>query len=208
MTVGERQRHLPPALRSLRHRNYRLLWSGTLISSSGDWMDQVALNWLVYELTDSAFSLGILNLCRLLPILLFTLIGGVVADRFERRRMLIVTQTVAMILAFALAILVSTGIVFRDTQLGFLMVLVVAVGRGMMMSFNQPARQSLISDLVPSELLTNAVALNSATLNLTRVIGPVIGGLLIASIGTAGAFYFNGASFVAVLWGLALMRFP
>ena len=203
-----RRMRLPKAFESLRHRNYRLLWVGTLISSSGDWMDQVALNWLVYELTDSAFSLGILNLCRLLPILLFTLIGGVVADRFERRRMLFVTQTVAMVLAFALAILVSTGIVFRDTQLGFLMVLVVAVGRGMMMSFNQPARQSLISDLVPSELLTNAVALNSATLNLTRVIGPVIGGLLIASIGTAGAFYFNGASFVAVLWGLALMRFP
>lgn len=199
---------LPAAFESLQHRNYRLLWTGTLISSSGDWMDQVALNWLVYELTGSAFSLGILNLCRLVPILLFTLIGGVVADRFERRRMLFVTQAVAMVLALALAVLVSTGIVFRDPQIGFLLVLVVAVGRGMMMSFNQPARQSLISDLVPSELLTNAVALNSATLNLTRVIGPAIGGLLIASIGTAGAFYFNGASFLAVLWGLALMRFP
>jgi MFS family permease len=171
-------------------------------------MDQVALNWLVYDLTGSAFSLGLLNLCRLVPILLFTLIGGVVADRFERRRMLFVTQTVAMVLAFALAILVSTGMIYQDTQLGFLMVLVVAVGRGMMMSFNQPARQSLISDLVPQELLTNAIALNSATLNLTRVIGPAIGGLLIASVGVAGAFYFNGASFLAVLWGLALMRFP
>ncbi len=205
---GGRRFRLPAAFESLQHRNYRLLWTGSLISSSGDWMDQVALNWLVYELTSSAFSLGILNLCRLVPILLFTLIGGVVADRFERRRMLFVTQTVAMVLAFALAVLVSTGVIFQDRQAGFVMVLVVAVGRGMMMSFNQPARQSLISDLVPKELLTNAIALNSATMNLTRVIGPAIGGLLIASVGTAGAFYFNGASFLAVLWGLALMRFP
>jgi len=203
-----RRFQLPTAFESLHHRNYRLLWIGSLISSSGDWMDQVALNWLVYELTGSAFSLGLLNLCRLVPILVFTLIGGVVADRFERRRLLFVTQTVAMLLAFALAILVSTGIIYRDTQAGFVMVLIVAIGRGMMLSFNQPARQSLISDLVPKELLTNAIALNSATMNLTRVIGPAIGGLLIASVGSAGAFYFNGASFLAVLWGLALMRFP
>jgi MFS family permease len=95
----------------LRHRNYRLLWVGTVISNSGDWMDQVALNWLVYQLTGSGVSLGLLNLCRLLPILGFTLIGGVVADRVERRRLMFTTQAVAMVLAFALAILVSTGLV-------------------------------------------------------------------------------------------------
>jgi MFS transporter, DHA1 family, staphyloferrin A biosynthesis exporter len=193
---------LPRALASLRHRNYRLLWLGTLVSNSGDWMDQIALNWLVYQLTDSAVALGILNLCRLVPILLFTLIGGVVADRVERRRLIFTTQTVAMLLALVLALLVATGVV------EFWMVLVVAVGRGITLSFNQPARQSLISDLVPRVDLMNAIALNSATLNLTRVIGPALGGALIATIGVAGAFFVNAASFVAVLAGLALMRFP
>ena len=183
---------LPETFASLRHRNYQLLWSGTMISQSGDWMDQIALNWLVYDLTGSALALALLNMCRLVPITLFTLVGGVAADRIERRKLLLITQTVAMVLAFALAIVVSTGIV------QFWMVLIVAVGRGVMMSFNQPARQSLISDLVPRELLTNAIALNSATMNLTRVIGPIIGGLLIVTVGVAGAFYVNGLSFVAV----------
>ena len=193
---------LPSALASLRHRNYRLLWIGSVISNSGDWMDQVALNWLVYQLTGSGVSLGLLNLCRLLPILVFTLIGGVVADRVERRRLMFTTQTAAMVLAFVLAILVSTGLV------QFWMVLVIAIGRGVALSFNQPARQSLISELVPRNSLQNAIALNSATLNLTRVLGPTIGGLLIITVGVAGAFYVNGASFIAVLYALALMRFP
>ena len=193
---------LPAAFTSLRHRNYRLLWLGTVISSSGDWMDQIALNWLVYQLTGSGVALGFLNFCRLMPILVFTLVGGVVADRVERRKLIFATQAVSMLLAFALAILVSTGLV------EYWMVLVIAVGRGVTLSFNQPARQSLISDLVPREDLMNAIALNSATMNLTRVIGPAIGGILIATVGVAGAFYVNGASFVGVLYGLALMRFP
>jgi len=193
---------LPVALAPLRHRNYRLLWSGTLISQSGDWMDQIALNWLVYELTGSAFALGLVNLCRLTPILLFTLVGGVIADRVERRKLMFTTQAVAMVLALVLAVLVSTGLV------ELWMVLLVAVGRGIALSFNLPARQSLISDLVPREILSSAIALNQATNNLTRVLGPAIGGILIASIGVAGAFYVNGFSFLAVLYGLALMRFP
>ena len=187
---------------SLRHRNYRLLWLGTLISSSGDWMDQLAFNWLIYQLTESAVYLGIANLCRLTPVLVFTLIGGVAADRVERRRLMFTTQSAAMLLALVLAVLVSTGLV------QVWMVLLVAVGRGVMMSFNQPARQSLISELVPPEDLMNAIALNSATLNLTRVIGPAIGGLLIVTVGVAGAFYFNAASFLAVLYGLWLMELP
>jgi MFS family permease len=199
--VAARRITLPATFSSLQHRNYRLLWLGTLVSSSGDWMDQIALNWLVYQLTGSAVYLGLLNLCRLAPILVFTLIGGVVADRVERRRLMFTTQTVAMLLALTLAVLVSTGVV----QLW--MVLIIAAGRGVMMSFNQPARQSLISELVPADDLMNAVALNSATLNLTRVMGPVIGGVLIVSVGVAGAFYLNAASFLAVLYGLSRMRF-
>lgn len=196
------RRGLPTALGSLRHRNFRLLWTGNLISQTGDWMDQIALNWLVYQLTGSAFYLGVLNLCRLAPILVFTLIGGVIADRVDRRWLMFSTQIVAMVLAFVLAILVSLG------HVQFWMVVVIGVARGVALAFNFPARQSLISDLVPRELLSNAVALNQATTNLTRVIGPTIGGILIATIGVAGAFYLNGLSFVAVLWGLVLMRFP
>jgi MFS family permease len=187
---------------SLHYPNYRLLWLGTLISQSGDWMDQMALNWLVYQVTGSAVALGLVNLCRFFPILLFTLIGGVVADRFPRRRLLFSTQAVAMALAFVLAALVSTG----HVQLW--MVLAIAAGRGTMMSFNQPARQSLISELVPRSSLRNAIALNSATLNFTRILGPTIGGVLIATVGIGGAFYANGASFLAVLIGLMLMDIP
>ena len=163
---------LPPALSSLRYRNYRLLWFGQLVSSSGDWLDQVALNWLLvsqlYDGREAALPLAILNACRLVPILVFTPIGGVLADRMERRRLLFTTQAVAMVFAFILATLVATGVV------EFWMVLVLSVDRGIMISFNMPARQSLISELVPAQSLTNAIALNSATLDLTRVAGPLI----------------------------------
>lgn len=202
MPLGTGRQRLPAALQSLRHRNYRLLWFGTIVSNSGDWMDQIALNWLVYQLSGSAVQLALLNLCRLAPIFVFTLVGGVVADRMERRRLLFVTQGVAMVLAVVLATLTILNIV------EIWMVLVIAVGRGIVLSFNQPARQSLISELVPREDLRNAIALNSATLNLTRVLGPTIGGVLIATVGVAGAFYLNAASFVGVLYALALMRFP
>jgi MFS transporter, DHA1 family, staphyloferrin A biosynthesis exporter len=201
---GEKQppNRLPTALQSLRHPNFRLLWFGTVISSSGDWMDQIALNWLVYQLSGSAVQLAILNLARLAPIFVFTLVGGVIADRAERRRLLFTTQAVAMVLAFILATLTITGLV------QIWMVILIAIGRGIVLSFNQPARQSLISELVPREDLKNAIALNSATLNLTRVLGPTIGGLLIATVGVAGAFYLNAATFLAVLYALTLMRFP
>src|SRR5204863_1592386 len=101
---------LPVAFQSLRHRNYRLLWIGTIISNSGDWMDQIALNWLVYQLSGSAVQLAVLNLARLAPIFVFTLVGGVIADRAERRRLLFTTQAVAMLLAFILATLTITGL--------------------------------------------------------------------------------------------------
>ncbi|MGI9147189.1 MAG: MFS transporter [Chloroflexota bacterium] len=190
------------ALQSLRHSNYRLLWFGTVISSSGDWMDQIALNWLVYQLSGSAVQLALLNLARLAPIFVFTLIGGVIADRMERRRLLFTTQAAAMVLAVVLATLTITGLV------QIWMVIIIAVGRGIVLSFNQPARQSLISELVPREDLKNAIALNSATLNLTRVLGPTLGGVLIATVGVAGAFFLNALTLLAVLYALTRMRFP
>lgn len=198
---------LPAALASLRYRNYRLLWMGQLVSSSGDWMDQVALNWLVvsqlYDGREAALPVAVLNASRLVPILVFTPIGGVLADRMERRRLMMSTQASAMVMALVLATLVATGLV------EFWMVLVIAIGRGVMLSFNMPARQSLISELVPPEALMNAIALNSATINLTRVAGPLIAAIFfVTPLGIPGAFYFNGFSFIAVLIGLAIMEIP
>lgn len=187
---------------SLHHKNYRLLWMGNLVSHSGDWMDQLAFNWLVLQLTGSPFDLGLVNFFRAVPILLFTLIGGAAADRFERRRLMMVTQSFAMLLALLLGVLVSSGLV------NIWLIFVIAALRGTMMSFNLPARQSLISDLVPEDDLPNAIALNSATLNLTRIIGPSIAGLLIVAVGVAGCFYLNALSFLAVLWTLNAMTFP
>lgn len=157
-------------LSSLRHRNYRLLWVGSLISHSGDTMDQVALNWLVLVMTDSPLYLGLFNLTRAVPLLALGLVAGVVVDRMERRKLLMVTQTSAMVLAFALAVLVSSG----AAQIWHIFVL--GVLRGTVMCFNAPARQTIISDLVPKSDLANAVALNSATMQICRILGPALGG--------------------------------
>ncbi len=187
---------------SLRHRNYFLLWVGSLFSNTGDWMDQVALNWLVWQLSHDPVALGLLNACRALPILVFTLFGGALADRVERRRLMQSSQIFAMVLAFALAGLVWTGVV----QLW--QIYLIGALRGTMMSVNQPTRQALISELVPRESLMNAVALNSATINLTRVFGGALGGLLIGLFGVAGCFFLNGLSFIVVIGALALMHIP
>ncbi len=200
-----RQAHFPThslgnIFSSLRHRNYLLLWLGTLVSHSGDWMDQIALNWLVLEISNSPLSLGLVNLCRAVPVLLLVPLGGVAADRWERRRILIITQSVTMATAFLLGALVTTGLV-RLWE-----IYVIAAIRGSAMSFNMPARQSIISNLVPKEDLPNAIALNSATINLTRVLGPSLGGILIAVLGIDWLFYLNGLSFLAILRTLFLLR--
>ncbi|MCS6802758.1 MAG: MFS transporter [Chloroflexota bacterium] len=191
--------HTASPFRVLRHRNFRLLWIGTLVSNSGDWMDQIALNWLVLTMTGSPVYLGVLNLCRSGPILLFTLFGGAAADRFERRRLMMITQSGAMLTAIGLGV-VALG----HGSVG--LVLALAALRGVLMSVNLPARQALISELVPREELTAAISLNSATLNISRVLGPSLGGVLIATIGIAGAFFLNAATFIAVLYGLYEMR--
>ncbi len=210
ITVARREAPAPPEQRpahggmfsSLRHPNYRLLWIGTVVSSSGDWMDVAALYYLVYALTRDPFYLTAYSLVRAVPILSLTLFGGVVADRFERRKLMFVTQTLAMILATALALLVSGG------WINIWEILVIGFGRGVMMAFNQPARQSLISELVPVADLQNAIALNSASMNLTRVVGPAIGAGAIAVAGLQGAFWLNAATFLVLLWSLFAMQFP
>ncbi len=187
---------------SLRHRNYRLLWFGTLVSHSGDWMDQIALNWLVLQTTGSALDLGLVNLFRGLPILLFTLIGGVAADRYERRRLLLVTQTMAMLVAFLLAALTWNG----SESIG--LILGIATLRGIIVSFNLPARHSLIPNLVPREDVGNAVALNSVTINLTKILGPLGAGFVIGVFGVTACFLVNGVSFLVVIGTLIAMRLP
>jgi MFS transporter, DHA1 family, staphyloferrin A biosynthesis exporter len=186
----------------LRHRNYRLLWIGTLFSNSGDWMDQIALNWLVLQTTGSAAFLGLVNLCRAIPILALTLLGGVAADRFERRRLMMASQAFGMVLALLLALLVAIG------QANIWLILAIAAGRGATVAFNQPARHSLVSELVPRDILPTAIALNSLTFNLTKVIGPLLAGIIIATAGIAACFAVNGLSFIVVLWSLAAMKFP
>jgi MFS family permease len=184
---------------SLRHRNYRLLWTGTIVSNSGDWMDQIALNWLVMELTHSPLALGLVNLFRAIPVLILMPLGGVIADKWERRRILVAMQTASMLLALALGILVTTG--YGEVW----PIYVIAVLRGMVTAFNTPAQQSIISDLVPRHDLANAVALNSATIHLTRVLGPSLGGALIVILGLDWLFYLNALSYVAILYTLWLL---
>lgn len=187
---------------ALHHRNFRLLWGGTLVSNTGDWMDQIALNWLVISTTGDPFHLAALNFCRALPILVFTILGGAVADRIERRRMLMATQSCALALALVLAALVLNG----HTPLWA--ILLVATARGMVVSFNLPARHSLIPQLVPPEDLPNAVALNSMTINITKIVGPMLAGVTIAAFGLGVCFVLNALSFTYVIWSLHRMQFP
>ncbi len=193
-------RGLRASVSALQHRNYRLLWTGNTISPTGDWMDQIAFSWLVYDMTGSTVYLALVNVCRALPILVLTLFAGVIADRMERRRMIFLTQAVMMLIALLLSALLTTGL------LTLWMVFAIATARGITNTFNQPARQALISDLVPKDDLPSAVALNSSTHNLSKVVGPAVSGVLIATIGVAGAFYVNTVSIGVALYCIAIMR--
>lgn len=200
--AGWSQSRIGKAFSALGHRNYRLMWTGTLVSNTGDWMDQVALNWLVVSTTGSPFHLALVNLCRGLPILLFVLIGGAMADRLPRRRLMMLTQAAAMALAVFLAIMV----LWAGAPLWA--ILLVATGRGIFTAFNMPVRHSLISELVPRSDLPNAIALHSMTVNLTKILGPALAGVIIGTLGTGACFALNAASFVVVIGSLQAMRFP
>lgn len=187
---------------AFRYRNYRLMWLGNFISNSGDWIDQVALNWLVVSTTDSPVWLGLVNLARGLPLVFFAFLGGAVADRMDRRRMMLTTQTLAMILAALLA-----AMVYLD-RAPIWAILLLATGRGVLIAFNTPARHSLVSELVPREALASAVALNSVTLNTSKVLGPLLSAAILAAFGTAACFLANAVSFTAVLAMLVAIDLP
>lgn len=190
----------PPMFAAFRHRNFRLFWLGTVISHTGDWLDTIALNWLVMVQTGSAYDLGLINIVRALPMLIFTMVGGAVADAYPRNVVMILSQSVSMGLAVILAALVWAEI----TPIWALAALSIA--RGVAMSFSIPARHALIPLLVPREDLPNAVALNSASMNLTKILGPVTAGGVILVWGVTACFMLNALSFVAVLTTLAMLR--
>jgi MFS family permease len=188
------------ALRALRHRNYRLFFIGQLISLIGTWMQMVAQSWLVYRLTGSSLLLGTVGFASQIPVFLLAFIGGAVADRFNRHRMVIATQTAAMILAFILSVLTLTHTV-RVWH-----IIVLAALLGIVNAFDMPGRQAFIVLLVEKEDLMNAIALNSSIFNGARVLGPAIAGILIAGIGEGWCFFANGVSYIAVIVGLLLMK--
>ena len=184
---------------ALRHRNFRLFFIGQFISLAGTWMQVVALGWLVLELTDSPFYVGLVSTLGSLPILLFTLWGGVLADRVHRRHALILFQALMLVDALVLAVLTAT----HQVTIGWVMVL--AVVHGISAAFEVPIRQAFLVELVGTEDLMNAIALNSSNFNLTRIVGPAIAGAIVAGMGVAPCFFINAASFVAVIWCLALI---
>jgi MFS family permease len=190
---------LPPALRS---RNYRLFFAGQGISLIGTWMTQVATVWLVYRLTNSALMLGVVGFTSQIPNLLLTPFGGVIADQFDRRHILIGTQILAMFQSLSLAALASFGVI----QIWH--ILVLSLFQGMISAIDAPARQVLVIELVDNRQdLANAIAINSTMFNGARLIGPAIGGLLIAQVGEVYCFLIDGISYIAVIIALLAMRF-
>ena len=190
----------PPALRALNHRDFRLFWIGQSISSVGSWMQSVGLSWLVLELTNSPFRLGVVSALQFGPVLLLSAIAGVVVDRTPKRSLILATQTALMAPAFALAVLSWGGWV------QYWHVAILAGLIGVVNALDMPTRQSFLVEMVGREDLLNAMALNSATFNAARVVGPAIGGLLIARYGIALAFLLNAISFLAVVINLAAVQ--
>jgi MFS family permease len=196
-------RALSRAFSSLSIRNYRLFWFGQLISLTGTWMQDTALGWLILSLTDPAtapIALGTAMAIRFLPIMLFSLHGGVLADRLRKRRVLIATQSTQMVVALALGLLTSTG----SITVSIIYALVAL--RGLLDAIDGPARQSFVQEMVGTADLPNAVALNATLFNGCRILGPAIAAVVIKLAGMAPCFYINAASFVAVVAGLLAMR--
>jgi MFS family permease len=192
----------PARLAALQHRDFRLFWSGQLVSLIGTWMQSVGQAWLVLELTGSPFQLGLVTALQFTPILFLSPVGGAMSDRFPKRGIILLTQTTMMTQAFVLAGLVWSG------QVRYWHVAVLATIYGLGRAIDIPARQAYITDLVGRRDLPNAVALNSLVFNGARIIGPAVAGLLIARFGVAPAFLLNGLSFVAVLAALLATRTP
>ena len=186
---------------SLKVKYFRIYWLGMFVSLIGTWVQTVAQSWLVFQLTNSAFLLGVVGFLGSIPIFILSLFGGVLADKINKRNILIFTQGAFMLLAFLLAVL---------TQFKFItavQIMFIALLNGVIMAFDAPARQSIVVELVGKEHLFNAITLNSVAFNSSRIIGPAIAGVLISVIGMSGCFYLNGISFLAVIIALFYIKF-
>jgi len=189
-------------LRALRHRNFQLFFGGQIISLTGTWMQSVAQAWLVYSITKSSFLLGAVGFASQIPVFLLAPLGGAAADRINRHRLIIATQTASMILAAILAWLTLSGRVQAHVPYIF----VLAALLGVVNAFDIPGRQAFLVDMVGKEDLMNAIALNSSIFNGARVVGPAVAGILVAKIGEGWCFAANAISYVAVIVGLLLMN--
>ncbi len=189
-------------LGALAHRNFRLFLFGQTVSLTGTWMQSIAQGWLVLQLTNSPFYVGVVSALSSLGVLLLTLYAGVVADRIDKRRTVVITQALLMLQAFALAALVWTHTVTVES------VMALAAFLGIVNAFDIPTRQSFLVEMVGKDDLMSAIALNSSVFNATRVFGPAVAGVLIGSVGIAWCFFLNGVSYLAVIAGLLLMRLP
>lgn len=187
---------------ALQFKDFRFFWFGQLISLTGTWMQSVAQGWLVYSLTKSPLYLGMVAAAGSLPILLFTLVGGIAADRYRKRNVLLMTQALSIVPAVLLGILIDAQLV------AVWHVAVLAAFLGTVNAFDIPARQSFLVELVGKQNITNAIALNSAAFHASRLVGPVIAGLIIANIGLPSCFYLNALSFVAVIFALSKISTP
>lgn len=185
---------------TFQHRNFRIYITGNAISLVGTWMQRIAVGWLTWELTQSGFWLGLVSCADLLPAVFFGPFGGVLADRFNRRRIMMTTQLIALVQAVVLFALTVAGVI--TVELLALLVLV----NGVVIGFNQPARLALMPSLVPREDLSTAIAINSVAFNLARFLGPAVAGLLIVTTGVAGAFAANALSFLAFVIALSRLR--
>ena len=186
----------------MQHRNYRLFFLGQLVSLIGTWMQSVAQSWLVYRLTGSAVLLGTVGFASQIPVFLLSPLGGVMADRRDRRRVLLATQAVSMLLALTLALLTLSG------RIQVWQVLLLAALLGVANGFDIPARQAFVVELVGRQDLVNAIALNSSMFNGARIVGPALAGVVVAAVGEGWCFFANGVSYVAVLASLAALRLP
>ena len=196
----KRVENAPSTFAALRHRNFQLYFGGQLISNAGTWMQVIAQGWLVYQLTHSDLALGFVGFAAAIPALIVSPWGGVIVDRVPKRKLLIITQASAMMLAFILAVLAFTGIV-REWH-----IILLAAGLGLVNAFDGPGRQAFVVEMVGREDLPNAIAVNSMMFNSARVIGPALGGILLAIVGPAWCFTINGISYLAVIAGLWAMQ--
>lgn len=188
--------------RSLQYKNFRLFWFGQCISLTGTWMQRAAQTWLVYTVTNSPMKVGIVGICQFMPMMLFSLFAGVFVDRFSKKKILIFTQLVFMLQAVIMTLLTYTG------QIQYWHILVLSTLFGLTQTLDMPGRQSFFIDLVGPENVTNAISLNSTIVNLARIIGPAVSGIVMVQRGVVFCFFVNALSYIPVIVGMILIKVP